>query len=89
MTQSMVVALARDALIMTVALIGPILLVSLVIGLVISMFQAATQINEMTLTFVPKIIAVGAVLVFAGPWMLQMIIAYTTELLSNLHQWVR
>lgn len=89
MTQAMVVALAREALILTVMLIGPVLIVSLVIGLMISMFQAATQINEMTLTFVPKIVAIGAVLVLIGPWMLQQMIAYTTALFLNLNKWVR
>ena len=89
MTQAMIVSLAREALLITGMLIGPILVVSLVTGLVISMFQAATQINEMTLTFVPKIIGVSAVLIFIGPWMLQQILTYTGNLLTSLPNWVR
>lgn len=89
MTEAMVFTLARDAL-MTAALLSlPLLAVSLVVGLVISIFQAVTQINEMTLTFVPKLLGLGAVLLILGPWMLERIVAYTAALFDMLPHMVR
>ena len=66
----------------------PILLVGLVVGLVISIFQAVTQIQEMTLSFIPKILAMGAVLIIAGPWMLNQMLDYTAELWTSIPQWI-
>ncbi|MNJ66176.1 Flagellar biosynthetic protein FliQ [compost metagenome] len=63
---------------------GPLLLTALLVGLLISLFQAATQINEMTLSFIPKILAVFTVLVLAGPWMIKLIVDFTRELFSNI-----
>jgi flagellar biosynthetic protein FliQ len=63
---------------------GPLLLTALLVGLLVSLFQAATQINEMTLSFIPKILAVFTVLVLAGPWMIKLIVDFTRELFSNL-----
>jgi len=80
----MVVDLARNALTITLQLAAPILIFSLVSGLVISVFQAVTQINEMTLSFVPKILAVMAAIVIFGPWMLSSLLAYVTNLFVNL-----
>jgi flagellar biosynthetic protein FliQ len=80
----LVMELARDALLLTLLLSAPILLVSLVVGLVIAMFQAATQINEMTLSFVPKLLAVAVVLIWAGPWMLRLITEFTTGLVERV-----
>ena len=62
----------------------PLLLVGLVVGLVISVFQAVTQIQEQTLTFIPKVVAMGVVLVVAGPWMLSEVITYTQQLYSSI-----
>jgi flagellar biosynthetic protein FliQ len=62
----------------------PLLLAALVVGLVISVFQAVTQIQEQTLTFIPKIIAMGVVLVVAGPWMLDQVVGYTHQLYSEI-----
>ena len=76
--------LARNALTITLQLSAPILIFSLVSGLVISVFQAVTQINEMTLSFVPKIIAVVVAGIIFGPWMLNSLIAYMTNLFVNL-----
>lgn len=76
--------LARNALTITLQLAAPVLIFSLVSGLVISVFQAVTQINEMTLSFVPKIIAVMAALIIFGPWMLNSLLAYVTTLFVNL-----
>lgn len=89
MTDGEVVKLGRDALMTVLLVSSPILGLSLVIGLVISVFQAVTQIHEQTLTFVPKIVAALAAIAIAGAWMLQTLIAYTGNLLSTLHQYVR
>ena len=76
--------LARNALTITLQLSAPILVFSLVSGLIISVFQAVTQINEMTLSFVPKIIAVAVASVVFGPWMLNSLVTYMTNLFVNL-----
>ncbi|UCE25058.1 MAG: flagellar biosynthesis protein FliQ [Candidatus Zixiibacteriota bacterium] len=72
MTPQMVVAIGREALMLTVMVSGPLLLFALVVGLIISIFQAVTQIQEMTLTFVPKILAVALALLIFLPWMINM-----------------
>ena len=84
MTESFVMTLGRDALMMTLLLGAPMLGVSLVVGLVVSLFQAVTQINEMTLTFVPKLLAVTLVFILLGLWMLQQIIHFTVRLFEML-----
>ncbi len=89
MTEGTVLDLARNALTITLQLSAPILIFSLVSGLVISVFQAVTQINEMTLSFVPKIIAVIVAAVIFGPWMLNSLITYMTNLFINLPQFAR
>ena len=73
MTPQMVVAIGREALTVVILVSGPLLAFGLIIGLVISIFQAVTQINEMTLTFVPKILAVAAALLIFLPWMISML----------------
>ena len=72
-----------------VFLAGPILIFGLITGIVVSMFQAATQINEMTLVFIPKMLAVGIALMIFFPWMLQLIIDFTQNLFSNIGSFVR
>ena len=84
MTQETILAIGQQAILMMLVLAGPILVVSLLVGLIVSVFQAVTQINEQTLTFVPKIVAVVAVLVVMGPWMLQVLTAYTTEVFVSV-----
>ncbi|MCQ4347294.1 flagellar biosynthesis protein FliQ [Pseudomonas stutzeri] len=84
MTPESVMDLAYQGMRVTLMLAGPLLLTALLVGLLISLFQAATQINEMTLSFIPKILAVFTVLVLAGPWMIQLIVDFTRQLLSNL-----
>jgi flagellar biosynthetic protein FliQ len=79
-----VMSLGQHALEITLMLAAPLLLVALVTGLVIGAFQAATQINEMTLSFIPKLIAMAATLVIAGPWMLKLIVSYTRELIESI-----
>ncbi|MGE5620312.1 MAG: flagellar biosynthesis protein FliQ [Sphingomonadaceae bacterium] len=89
MTQSMVVELGKDAFTITLLTALPLLGVSLVVGVLISVFQAATQIQEMTLTFVPKVLAVGVVGVLIGPWVLNNLIVYTAQLFSALPSYAR
>ena len=84
MTPESVVTIGQQAMEMTALLAGPILLSVLIVGLVIGMFQAVTQINEMTLSFVPKLIAVGLVLLAAGAWMLNVFTGYTRTLIENI-----
>jgi flagellar biosynthetic protein FliQ len=84
MTPESVIALGEQAMQMTLLLAGPILLTVLIVGLLIGMFQALTQINEMTLSFVPKLIAVGLVLLAAGAWMLNVFTGYTRTLIENI-----
>ncbi|MGQ9454268.1 MAG: flagellar biosynthesis protein FliQ [Armatimonadota bacterium] len=89
MTDAGVLELSQRAVALALMISGPILGLGLLVGLVVSIFQAATQIQEMTLTFVPKIIAVGAALVVFGPWMLKSMIVFTTKLLNSLPSFVR
>ncbi len=74
----------QEAMIVAIKLTAPILLPSLAVGLVIAMFQAATQINEATLTFVPKVIVIGIVLMIMGPGMLQMFLDYFQDLIRDI-----
>jgi len=84
MSDGVIVSITQDALMTAMLVSAPILIVSLVIGLVISVFQAMTQINEVTLTFVPKILGVFAVAAIMGPWMVGTMVSYTTRLYSTL-----
>lgn len=86
MTSGMVMEIARAAIQMTLILVGPLLLASLIVGLMVSIFQAAAQINESTLQFVPKLVAIFAVMMFAGPWMLQSMVNYMRELFNSIPQ---
>jgi len=89
MTEGMVVDLAQKAIVLTIYLSAPLLGFGLVAGLLVAVFQAVTSIQEMTLTFIPKIIAVIAAMVLFGNWMLQETIEFTTYLFANLHTFVR
>jgi flagellar biosynthetic protein FliQ len=84
MNSTAVISIVRDALELTLIVSAPLLLTALVAGLVVSVFQAATQINEMTLSFIPKLIAVFVAVVVAGPWMLQLMIDYTQRLFTSI-----
>ncbi len=84
MTPDSVLDIGQRALEVTTLLAGAILIPALLVGLVVAMFQAATQINEMTLTFIPKLIIVVVVLMLAGPWMLQLITDFTVELIESI-----
>ncbi len=84
MTPDLVITIGRQALEVCILILAVILLPVLAVGLLISMFQAATQINEMTLSFVPKLLVVFLILLFGGSWMLQLLIGYTTRLIGNI-----
>ena len=84
MNQDTVINVAMQAMQLAFKISMPLLLVGLAIGLVISVFQAVTQIQEQTLTFIPKIVGMGLVLVVAGPWMLNEVITYTQQLYGSI-----
>ena len=84
MSEIMIMTIVKKALLTGIMIAGPILAISLVVGLIISIFQATTQIQEQTLTFVPKLIAIVLVLVIGGPWMLNKLVVLTTELFNMI-----
>lgn len=84
MTPESVMSMGRTALEMTLLVASPVLLVTLVVGLVISVFQAATQINDASLSFIPKVLAVLATFAIAGPWMLTLMTDYMRRVLTGL-----
>jgi flagellar biosynthetic protein FliQ len=84
MTQDFIIYLGKEAVYTILLLSGPLLGVSLLVGLIISIFQATTQIQEQTLTFVPKIVMVFISLVIFGPWMLNLIVTFTINLFSSI-----
>ena len=89
MSEMMIIDLGRKTLMMVLILSGPMLLLSLVVGLIVSVFQAATQINEMTLTFIPKLVAMGLALLVCLPWMLQLFKGFFVELLEMIPTMLR
>ncbi|WP_313952729.1 flagellar biosynthesis protein FliQ [Accumulibacter sp.] len=84
MTPELVMDIGRQAVEMTLMLSAPLLLAALLIGLVVSIFQAATQINEQTLSFIPKLVGVFLILLLAGPWMLQIMVDYVRRLFESI-----
>ena len=88
MSQEFVISAAEKAITVILMVSGPLLLVALITGLLVSIFQATTQIQEQTLAFIPKIVAVLAGLVFFGPWMLSHMLSYADEIFSNLTRFV-
>jgi flagellar biosynthetic protein FliQ len=89
MTESTLMTIARDTILVALMLGAPFFAVSLLIGLVVSLFQAVTQISEMTLSFVPKLLGIVVILLFLGPWFLQQIARFTVQLFEMLPQMVR
>ena len=84
MTPESVMTLGRQALELTIMVSAPVLITALVIGLLVSIFQAATQINEQTLSFIPKLVGMFVVLIIAGPWMMGMMVDFIQRLFSNI-----
>lgn len=89
MTPEMVISIARDAIELALFMALPMLAVSLVVGVVISVLQAATQIQEMTLSFVPKIVSMFLALLLAFPWLMDKMTTYTRDLMMNLPNYIR
>jgi len=88
MTPETVIAMGRTAMETTLMVAAPLLLVALIVGLIISIFQAATQINEQTLSFIPKLVAVFVTLVVAGPWMITIMTDYMRTIFSGIPQMI-
>lgn len=84
MTQQFVIHLAREAIYYTMLVSAPMLGLALIVGLLISIFQAVTSINEMTLTFIPKIIVIFVAMVVFAPWMMKILMTFTISLISNI-----
>ncbi len=84
MTAETVMTMTYQAMKIVLAMAGPLLLVTLFVGLVISIFQAATQINEMTLSFIPKLLAMCGVLVLLGPWLIGIMVDYIRQLIGQI-----
>ena len=84
MTTDTVIDLATDAMSVAMKVALPLLLAGLAVGLLVSVFQAVTQIQEQTLAFIPKILAIAGVLIVGGPWMLNQLLSYTTDLWSRI-----
>ena len=82
MTPEYVIKLGQDTLMLVLQIAGPVLIVALVVGLMVSVFQAVTQIHEMTLTFIPKILAVVAVVMMIMPWMMRRMLDFTTQIIA-------
>ena len=89
MTPEFVVSFAKEGIILTLLISAPMLLLGLIVGLIISIFQAVTSIQEMTLTFIPKILAVFLGLLFFAPWMLEKIMSFTINVINNIPMYIR
>lgn len=89
MDESGIIYIAQDALMIIVKVSAPLLIISMVVGLVISIFQATTQIQEQTLTFVPKILAIMAGIALFGSWMLRVLIEYIQNIFINMNQFIK
>ncbi len=88
MTPESVMNLGREAIEVALMLAAPLLLVALIVGLLISIFQAATQINEATLSFIPKLLSTFLMLILAGPWMLQVMVSFIRRLYESIPQFI-
>jgi flagellar biosynthesis protein FliQ len=89
MTEQLVIDITRNAFITALEIGGPLLAVSLAVGMIVSIFQAVTQINEQTLSFVPKVLSVSAALAVLGPWMTTTLISYMVGVFNSLPQFAR
>jgi flagellar biosynthetic protein FliQ len=89
MTADYITGFFYEAIKVTILLSAPMLLAGLMVGLLVSIFQSATSINEMTLTFIPKMLAVAGALVFFFPWMMQTLVSFTERMFTNMNQFIR
>ncbi|MDZ7598827.1 MAG: flagellar biosynthesis protein FliQ [Desulfobacterales bacterium] len=89
MTPEFVVSFAKEAITLTILISMPLLGLGLIVGLVVSIFQAVTSVQEMTLSFIPKILAVLLGLLFFAPWMLQRLVSFTQQIITNIPLYIR
>ena len=89
MSQDLVIQIFRDCLKTSLLVSAPVLLGAIIVGLAVSIFQAATQIHEMSLSFVPKALVIIGCLVLLSPWMLNILVSFTTNMISNIPVYVR
>lgn len=89
MSPELIITLGQETIKTTLLLSAPLLICALVVGLIVSVFQAVTQINEATLSFIPKIVAICVMIIFCAPWMLDVITKFTTTLYENISTYVR
>jgi flagellar biosynthetic protein FliQ len=89
MDEAYIITLSQNAITVMLVVAGPILIISLLIGTIISLIQAATQVNEVTMTFIPKIIGIGLVLILLGSWMMQKLLVFTTDIFNSLPNFVK
>lgn len=89
MDEAFLITLTQNAIMVMLVIAGPILLISLLIGTIISLIQAATQVNEVTMTFIPKIVGIGLIIIFLGSWMMQQIIVFTINIFNSLPNFVK
>lgn len=88
MTEEMVISIAEQAIWIVLIVSGPLLMIALIVGLIVSIFQATTSIQEQTLAFVPKIVAVLVGIIFFGPWMISQMTSYVYDILNNLVRYI-
>jgi flagellar biosynthetic protein FliQ len=89
MTADYITGFFYEAIKVTILLSAPMLLAGLLVGLLVSIFQSATSINEMTLTFIPKMLAVAVALIFCFPWMMQTLVTFTEQMFMSMNQYIR
>jgi flagellar biosynthesis protein FliQ len=89
MTADYLTGFFYEAIKVTLLLSAPMLLAGLLVGLLVSIFQSVTSINEMTLTFIPKMLAVALALVFSFPWMMQTLVTFTEQMFTGMNQYIR
>ncbi|MRS03745.1 flagellar biosynthesis protein FliQ [bacterium] len=89
MDEAYLITLSQNAITLMLVVAGPVLIVSLIIGTIISLIQAATQVNEVTMTFIPKIVGIGLVLLLLGSWMMQQILVFTAGIFNSLPNFVK
>jgi flagellar biosynthesis protein FliQ len=89
MSETFIMSIGKDAITTAMLIAAPALLISMIVGLIISIFQAVTQIQEQTLTFVPKLIAIALILLILGPWMLKTLVQFVEQMLTSITYIVR
>ena len=89
MDEAYLITLSQNAITLMLVIAGPILLISLLIGTIISLIQAATQVNEVTMTFIPKLVGIGLILLLLGSWMMQQLLVFTAGIFNSLPNFVK